>query len=1255
MRPNPAFGLIVLSALWTASASRAQDPPQGPLPKVADGWKIELVAKAPAILFPTAVVAAPDGTVYLGQDPMDMPGPPTVPIDSVVAIKNGKITIFADKLWAVMGLEWADGTLYVVHAPYLSAFRDTDGDGKADQRVDLITGLGPKLPGFSGINDHVASGIRLGMDGFLYISVGDKGIPKGVGKDGTTIQLFGGGVIRIRPDGTGLQVFSTGERNPLSVALSATDEVFTYGNDDDSKKWPNSLTHHILGAHFGYPYEFLTAPQRTLPIMDGHIGGSGTQGLCYNEGGLPAGYQGNLFFTDWGLQTVFRYAIERQGATFRVKSKTPFVSKGDVDDFRPFSMAVAPDGASFYLVDWAFMGWLADGPKTGRLYRLTYVGDDRRPLKPKPTGKGRNGLLKGLDHPSLSVRLEWQRELVRDGAKVSGQLVGRLRERMPLAGRLHALWALDAIGTPEARAAIREALGDRDADVRLQAARSVGIRRDRAALPALASLLRDRDAAVRREAAIALGALGDVSAAPSLMAALGDPDAFVSWSVRLALRRLQVWDIESLTAALLDPNRRDDALKLADEAWAVPVVEALDRARAQTAAAEVRARMVGTLAGLYRTYPSWSGHWFGTNPLAGRFPQKTEPWNQAGMAKVQAGLTAALRDQAASVRLRAIAGLVLVGWTASPTLREALKTETDSRNLATLAEGLGVLGDFQAAPALSALVQDARRPEAVRVAALDGLGRLRGPQALNARLTLAYDPTAPASLVARALPALGREGVLPPNDVAGFLDHKEPSVRAAALLALSAAKKTPEEVNTAVVARLDDPHLDVRRAALQAVVTLKLVEAVPRMLRMAQQEETRAGATVALAAMPDARALPVYLEAVRDRSPELRRAGESALLAIRNSVAADLAKEAGSGRYSGPSAMALERVLTRFRPVTSWNVIGPFPRTTPQVFIGDSSIDFCKAHAGVEGRTISWTDRAGDATTGRVLIDDFKGGAGDRGGFGYDTNGSPDLCGFGYAEIESDRDRPASLLVGSSGTIVMTLNEVAVHTYRDFAGRAYSPDSDLVPVALKKGKNRLLVQTRQGIGAWSFSVQVSEPDSVAVAGKSRVATPEELRTFAMAHQGDPKSGETIFFEAQGIGCVKCHAANGRGTASVGPDLTGLALKYDKSELIRSVLDPSNRIATGYQPVLVATRDGKVVTGLVRSETDSYLELVDSETKVTLVAKSDIEERKVGDVSVMPAGLIDSLTQVEFADLISFLQTLKTAPVPPPATPDSRKP
>ena len=254
-----------------------------PLPEPAAGWRIELIKQAPEIVFPTAITVAPDGVIYLGQDPMDMPGPPTEPIDSIVAIKDGKVSVFADKLWAVMGLEWISGTLYVVHAPYLSALTDTDGDGKADRRVDLVSGLGPKPPGFNGINDHVVSGMRLGIDGYLYIAVGDKGIPRAKARDGSEIRLKGGGVIRVRPDGSRLEVVSSGERNPLSVALSDTDEIFTYGNDDDSKLWPNSLTHHIVGGHYGYPYEFLTASWRCLPIVTGLIGGSGTQAICYNE------------------------------------------------------------------------------------------------------------------------------------------------------------------------------------------------------------------------------------------------------------------------------------------------------------------------------------------------------------------------------------------------------------------------------------------------------------------------------------------------------------------------------------------------------------------------------------------------------------------------------------------------------------------------------------------------------------------------------------------------------------------------------------------------------------------------------------------------------------------------------------------------------------------------------------------------------------------------------------------------------------
>ena len=145
----------------------------------------------------------------------------------------------------------------------------------------------------------------------------------------------------------------------------------------------------------------------------------------------------------------------------------------------------------------------------------------------------------------------------------------------PETGRLHALWALDAIGGGEARAAIDSVLADASARVRLQAVRSVGIRGDQAALEAVLRLLKDRDPAVRREAAIAAGKLDDTTAGPALYAALGDADTFAAWSIRQAIRRLRAWDKKLLVEALFDERRMESALRLTDEAWDISVVRAL--------------------------------------------------------------------------------------------------------------------------------------------------------------------------------------------------------------------------------------------------------------------------------------------------------------------------------------------------------------------------------------------------------------------------------------------------------------------------------------------------------------------------------------------------------------------------------------------------------------------------------------------------------------------------------------------------------
>ncbi len=1261
--------LIASLALLSSHPSRAEDPK----PKVADGWTIDLIAQAPAIVFPTAVVVAPDGTIYLGQDPMDMPGPPTEPIDSVVAIKDGKVRTFADKLHAVMGLEWIDGALYVVHAPFLSAFTDTDGDGRADRRVDLMTGLGPANPAFNGINDHIASGLRLGMDGFLYIAVGDKGIPKGLGKDGTTIRMKGGGVIRIRPDGTDLEIVSTGECNPLSVALTDRDEVFTYGNDDDSKRWPNSLTHHIVGGHYGYPYEFLTAPWRCLPVTGGQVGGVGTQAIIYDEDGLAAKYKGNLFACDWGLQTVFRYELARAGATFKVVKREPLITKGAIGDFRPFSIAVDGDRDGLILVDWAYNGWLVDGPKTGRLYRLRYDGKDRTP----PTKPGFScGLsdktrpIMELSHHARSVRLAAQRWLVTRQAFARAPLRPEILREYEMEsdlflrlnfvvdppvpnglidlGTIHALWALDAIDSPTARAGIRQCLtlpsdsGRFDA-IRCQAVRSCGNRRDSGAAAKLATILTDADPTIRREAAIALGRIGDKSTAPALYSALGDPDRFAAWSVRSAIRKLDAWDTEAIKAALKNPKQRDDALALVDESWSLPAIRALVLAFTDEAEATARARIIANLAGQYRKYPEWSGAWFGTNPLAGSFPGKSVDWDRQGMEAILVGLARGLVDLAPVVRRQAIIGLASVGPEVAANFLAALPREADATNRATMITALGRWGEPRAVPLLGQLVASPNQPLLVRMAALDALGGINNRQAFNLRFSLLFNPSAPPELIARALPGLGRSGALPANDLADFLDNKPRPIQIAALHALREAAKLPPEVHARIVARLDDADEEVRDAAIDAVGRMRLTGAVPRLIALAKSERTRTGATIALCSMPDPRALDVYLAALDDRSADLRRIAQNALLRVRPQVSAEVTRRARSGEFHGLAAEAVGRVLADFRPIAGWKVIGPFPRATAQVFLGDRSIDFARVHAGVEGRPVRWREMTADAKTGRVDLDALKAGRGDFGGFGYDTNGSPDLAAFAYAEVESANDRESMLLVGSSGSVVVSLNETVVHDGRSAGGRAYMPDSDLVRVKLVKGTNRLLLCTRQGIGSWSVSVQVSEPSEPILAPAPKPSGVEALRTFALNHSGDSRKGEELFFDAKGLNCAKCHSAEGRGATAVGPDLTGIALKYDKAEIVRSVLEPSSRIATGYQPAIVAKKDGAVVTGVVRGESDGHLELVDAEARPIRIPKAEIQARKLGDVSLMPAGQVDALEPVDFADLVAYLTSLRSAP------------
>src|SRR5262245_3233883 len=209
--------LLILGGRPTPAAAL---PGDRRLPAGPPGWRLDVVAEAPTIRHPSVVCCAPDGRVFVAEDPMDISTPRAdLAQGRIVCLHpDGRGTTFAAGLHAVFGMQFLDGKLYVLHNPRFSVF-DAGGDAGRG-RMDLIESTNPN-PWALDWNDHVPANFKLAMDGFLYVAVGDKGIYGAVGRDGRRVDLQGGGILRLRPDGTELEVFCRGVRNILDVALDA--------------------------------------------------------------------------------------------------------------------------------------------------------------------------------------------------------------------------------------------------------------------------------------------------------------------------------------------------------------------------------------------------------------------------------------------------------------------------------------------------------------------------------------------------------------------------------------------------------------------------------------------------------------------------------------------------------------------------------------------------------------------------------------------------------------------------------------------------------------------------------------------------------------------------------------------------------------------------------------------------------------------------------------------------------------------------
>lgn len=636
--------------------------------KIPDGFEATVFAAPPAINYPVFVAAAPNGDLYVSSDRNgSLDREPRR--GSVYRLRDldgdgraDEVKRFVPDVDSPRGLVWDHDRLYLMHPPHLSAFIDKDGDGVADEQKILVKNI---AFGFKDRPaDHTSNGVTLAIDGWLYLAIGDFGFLKAEGTDGRTLQLRGGGVVRVRPDGTGLELYSSGTRNILEVAMDPLLNGFARDNTNDGGGWDIRL-HHFTGLEdHGYPRLFKNFGDEIVRPLADYGGGSGCGALYLSEPGFPDGYGDALYTADWGRDRVFRHKVTPNGATFKA-DQSEFLTVPRVTD-----LDVDANG-HIYVSSWKGATFTFAGEDVGYILRVTPKGSEAAPL-PNYSKLDKPGLIRELESPSHRRRLAAQREMVGRGidiatAELLTPLIGN-KAKKPLATRIAALFALAEMEEPirsQVMAAsltlyvvdpsIREyalrALADRPSQsdgIPAEILAALG-RRDKAARRdaiqayvdahsdpkvkgsagvVIASCAEDENPRTRRQAAQSLARLGRPEYAKFLTPLLGDPDPIVAHTAGKALASLKA---SGACFAVVDDlqavNARAGALLALQSIHEAAVVDGLLGRLASESDPARRLGLIAALARLDHREGPWKGDSWGTRPDTSGPYYQPEAWD----------------------------------------------------------------------------------------------------------------------------------------------------------------------------------------------------------------------------------------------------------------------------------------------------------------------------------------------------------------------------------------------------------------------------------------------------------------------------------------------------------------------------------------------------------------------------------------------------------------------------------------------------
>lgn len=628
--------------------------------KWPDNLDIQVFTDDKLVPSPSCLAASASGDVFVGVDKIGSLGK-EIGQGAIVKLTdcNGDGILDSHSLFAEVdnprGILALGNQVFVLHTRFspetkkaenmdLVVFTDEDNDGVADGAPKtLIKNISNPTYLAERGTDHATNGIQIGIDGWIYIAVGDFGFHYATDVAGNKLTMLGGGIVRVRPDGTEMEVYTTGLRNIYDVAIDPFMNIYTRDNTNDGGGWNIRFSHQIQSGEYGYPLLFQNYTEEIIPALVDAGGGSGTGSLYLNDQRWPAEYNNTPLMADWGRSYLYRHSVTADGPTYTQKDEE-FIQLPQITD-------LDIDGTGIlYLSAWDGAGY-SGSPDKGYViravpkdFKFEYLGK----IESKSTGK----LIDLLKSPHAKVRQAAQYELISRGdtKKVeSASLKLANNTSLPTETRVAALYTYAQVTGEKAIEKLVELTND--TDLQEHALRALADRKNivnKVPAEPFITGLKSNNPRVQSAAIIGLGRLGKKETVKELLnvkvpasfkaPALGKEGPHATPNSEIVLPHLAVKAIVALNpidelVQALDTDNKDIALWAARYLHNDKIVEKLIQIY-PNADETLKRKVLNTLSRIYHKEADYDATWWwGTRPDSHGPYYKTIDWSSTNTIK----------------------------------------------------------------------------------------------------------------------------------------------------------------------------------------------------------------------------------------------------------------------------------------------------------------------------------------------------------------------------------------------------------------------------------------------------------------------------------------------------------------------------------------------------------------------------------------------------------------------------------------------